>query len=32
VVARAGFARIGRESAWAAGLRRDVVEDIYRLD
>ncbi|GAA0898422.1 GNAT family N-acetyltransferase [Pseudonocardia zijingensis] len=32
VVARAGFARIGRESAWAEGLRRDVVEDIYRLD
>jgi RimJ/RimL family protein N-acetyltransferase len=32
VLTRAGFARIGSDSGYAAGVGRDVVEHIYRLD
>jgi RimJ/RimL family protein N-acetyltransferase len=32
VLARAGFVRVGSETAHADGVGRDVVEHIYRLD
>ena len=32
VLQRAGFERIGSERSWAAGLGREIVEHVYRLD
>lgn len=32
VLGRAGFVQIGRETSWADGVGRDVVERIYRLE
>lgn len=32
VLLRGGFIEVGEETSWAAGIGRDVVEYIYRLD
>jgi RimJ/RimL family protein N-acetyltransferase len=32
VLLRNGFTKIGEETSWAAGLGKDVLEHIYRLD
>jgi hypothetical protein len=32
VLARAGFAEVGRETSFAPGVGTDIVERIYRLD
>src|SRR5579863_525318 len=32
VLLRSGFVEVGEETSWAAGVGRDVVEHIYRLD
>jgi RimJ/RimL family protein N-acetyltransferase len=32
VLRRAGFVRIGTETSWAAGVGREIVEHIHRLD
>jgi hypothetical protein len=32
VLASAGFVRVGEETGYAAGVGKDVVDHIYRLD
>jgi hypothetical protein len=32
VLERNGFVKVGEETAWADGVRKEVVEHVYRLD